>query len=523
VLATTLFVIMIAMMLTTTLVAMNRQSLLFTAGANDRLAALEMAQSGLNRIIDRWSTDPGFASALSYKDEEHRRGYDIVFSGSDASLNNMLGAGELQGVPARCARVVVTGYSGSVTKRIRCLVGRSLFPVSKPVNAAEHSIAIFGDFTLNGIKNPRDPVESGRVKAGLHTNYAGRTSQLAMATQSSATELHVDETSFLSAVTPQNPNKDFDSNVRDQLESQPDALKPDSNKLVLARNDVPKALERAKTTAVPLLPPPDLLTPVIITQDTIVGNGSEVALGPIQVLDDATLFVNGSLVTPVVRGKGSLVVGGDVRIFKGARMILGNAGVSMVAGGDISMRGGALDTSILDTPTLQQLSNNLLQELDKGLEGAPNASEIAGEMAEEVRTQQPNNEELIEALDDMHNSLSLFGQASMPAYQQPKAIQLIRSHNQTFAQSFSSFVTANRLTSMSSVEFGRGHFQGLAFAGRNLKVGGRFRVIGGVEAGENMELGQDGNDRVELTYCEAYRNLCPAGLGSPCLVTYQEE
>ncbi len=540
--------------MTTTLVAMNRQSILFTAGANDRVAALEMAQSGLNRVIDRWGTDASFAAPLSYKDEAHRRGYDIAFStdpDQDLSINNLMGSAAVGNVPPMCARVIVTGYSGSVTKRIRCVVSKSLFPVGKPVSAAEHMVTFRGDFTLNGIKNPGDESGTDKIKAGLHTNRAGDLVQPAMRTE--AATVHVEETSFVSAVTPKHAEKDFDDSLRAQLEDQADALKPDASRVQLARTDVPAALARAESIATEITPPaapPAIVPPgggdpivppyppLFVRGDRILGKqGAEAIVGPIEVLDGSTLYVRGSLRTPVIRGKGNVVVGEDVLVTQGARLVLGNAAVSLVAAGDIEFHGTGIKTDALtDTPAAEALVTAIQNALSPGELSVGATSEALAattSLLAEVNALPNPDPQLVESLTDLRVNLAHFNmlaQPSPPPQADMEKMKFLVASVADRQRSFKQFVFANQLAELTNPNFGRGHFQGLAFAGGNLTVGGKFRVIGGLEAGKNMELGGTGkkmvsgsDSRVELTYCEAYRNLCPAGLGSPYLVSYQEE
>lgn len=533
-LATTLFVILIAMLMTTTLVAMNRQSLLFTTGANDRLAALEMAQSGLNRVIDRWRENPSFETNLKYEDEDRRRGYDIKFS-DKSSVNNLLGSGEKDGTPARCARVVVTGYSGSVTKRIRCTLSRSLFPVSEPVNAAEHSITMLGELTLNGVKNPRDPVGVRPVKTGLHTNLPGTSAEEAMKIGALGGTVKVEEGSFLSAVSPLTPQKDFDVNVRFQLEDQPDALQPDANRVQLAENDIAAAMERAEAEAAPLPTPASVTDPVLIKSDVIIGKAGEVTkLGPVSLLNDATIFVRGTLVTPMVRGRGSVVAVGDVNVTKGQRMLMGNSGVSMVAGGNIAFRSGPPPNIEVLRTGIPMAARNSVSSISTDLTqsdlGIAQAESIAARVNSVAQSIPPGNDALVAAFTDLEETLNLFSQATGPRSDWPEQVQMLIDEKEDPNEALQNFVVANKLDNLVRASFGRGHFQGLAFAKKDLSVGGRFRIVGGVEAGESMRLGVDdpddpldGSNEVELTYCQAYRNLCPAGLGSAYLVSYQEE
>lgn len=544
--ATTLFVIMIAMLMTTTLVAMNRQSILFTAGANDRMAALEMAQSGLNRLIDRWGTDALYKTNLTYRDDDHRRGYDIEFgddASQDVSINNLMNPLPNGNVPPGSARVIVTGFSGSVTKRIRCVVGKSLFPVNKPVSAANETVTIRGNLTLNGIKNPRDPVGVQPVKSGLHSNRSGTNSQPAMQTNGPGAAVHVEETSFFSAVKSNDEDGDFDTVLQSQLEDHADSLKRGADPIQLARNDVPAALAKAATTAtelpIPAPPPgptPELL-PLIVTGDRILGaNGETVTVGPIQLEEGANLYVRGSIETPLIRGQGNIVAGGNVTVTEGARMIFANAGVGLVAAGNIDFNGNVPNTSTIRTYTpARDAAERLTAAIENGFN--PDATSDAREAVEDLIQEVQNapgdpDPALLVSLQELRETIQLFHRLSEenPSDEAREDGVLIVEEGATLevrTQRYEQFVENNRLTELTSETptpgFGRGHFQGLAFASKDLKLGGLFRLIGGVEAGGSMQLGDGPQAQVELTYCEAYRNLCPAGLGSPYLVSYQEE
>lgn len=520
-LALTLFVVLVAVMFAGTLIGANKNLLFFSASSSHSQVALAMAQSGLNRVINHMNRDLGFASSLEFEDGD--RGYSVAF-GAGQSVNNLANpAPGPDDVPANSALVVAEGRSAHVTRRIRAIVRQGILESFGHPSGAQQSIGLGDQVQFDGIK---DLLSFYPVPGGAHSNLsAPAPGQYSFEALTSATAPVV--LGKLSTVQPQSGAQAFDPAI---------ALPPSERDDNAPSSIIPDLDVNTMVTQMSGLPPaPPLDADGRMRVDDEVFTGNDLVLGPGQelVLANGAVYVGGDAVLDGrLRGIGKLVVRGNVTYRGTGLTYLGNTGVSILAGGTIT-----LDPSTAAGPSLDSLGDpasalrHALADLSDNT-GSPTARSAALQALADLR-QVAAGTDLDDKLGELEVTLRDFFAAEDNAADdfQLAALGLLASSGQsvTFPPPsnpdptpssgggpLQQFLARNRL--LTDNQLLRRAYQGVAYAR------GSLTSVNGVDLlGSFLTLGQAHLANTHLTFNQSYVEKEPGVVGLVYVVSYEEQ